>query len=134
MLPQTDLNLPESIEVEEEPSKNYRMNLDEQTVNGFVDELSAMEQVVYKILCTERYENVIYSWDYGIELSSLIGQDRMYVIPEAERRIKEALLQDARIESVDNFSYTVSGKNSVNFTFTVHTIYGDIDTEREVSY
>lgn len=134
MLPQTDITLPESLEVEKEPSKNYRMNLDEQTVNGFVDELSAMEQVVYKILCTERYENIIYSWDYGIELSSLIGQDRLYVIPEAERRIREALLQDARIESVDNFSYTVSGKNSVNFAFTVHTIYGDIDAEREVSY
>lgn len=133
MIPQTDIQLPESLEIIDEPSKNYRMNLNEQTVNGFVDELSAMEQVVYKILMTERYDNIIYSWDYGIELNDLIGQDEVYVIPEAQRRIKEALTQDDRIEGVDNFSYTLD-KNSVNFTFTVHTVFGDIETEKGVEY
>lgn len=134
MIPQTDIELPEDLEITEEPSINYRMNSDEQTINGFVDELSAMEQVVYKILNTERYDNIIYSWDYGVELHDLIGQDYIYVIPEAERRIREALLQDDRIESVDNFNYTLSGKNSVNFSFAVHTVFGDIETEKEVEY
>lgn len=133
MLPQIDMELPVSLEEVTEASRNYRMNLEEQTVNGFVNDLSAMEQVVYKILSTERYENIIYSWDYGIELHDLIGQDYVYVIPEAQRRIKEALLQDDRIEDVDGFDYTLY-KNSVNFTFTVHTIYGDIETEKGVEY
>lgn len=134
MLPQTDINLPDDLETVDEPSRNYRMNLDDERINGFVDDLAAMEQVVYKILSTERYDNVIYSWNYGIELNSLIGQDIIYVIPEAQRRIKEALIQDDRIESVDSFSYEQKGKNSINFTFTVHTVFGDVNAEKGVEF
>ncbi|MFR1907567.1 MAG: DUF2634 domain-containing protein [Clostridium neonatale] len=54
-----------------------------------------------------------------------------YVYPELQRRITEALTQDDRINSVDAFSYE-KVKNKVTLYFTVHTKFGDVDSEKEV--
>ena len=95
-------------EVVEEPSYTYKMVLptrdNEPTrFNGKTDELDAVQQAVYKILNTERYNYPIYSWDYGIELRDLFGQPIPWVYPELERRITEALTWDDRINSVTDF-------------------------------
>ncbi|MEN7953486.1 DUF2634 domain-containing protein [Clostridioides difficile] len=53
-------------------------------------------------------------------------------MPELERRIKEALIQDDRVENVDNFEFqNVKGK--VHCKFTVHSKYGNIKAEKVVS-
>lgn len=124
--------LTEEIELDfDMPSKDYKMNLDSETINGYVDELEAMKQVIYKILNTERYEHQIYSWDYGIELLDLFGMPISYVTSELKRRITEALTQDDRVTSVDSFSFETT-RNTIHVTFTVHTEFGDIKAEKEV--
>ena len=110
------------------------MKIEQNLISGYVDELEAMKQVVYKILNTERYQYVIYSWNYGIELMDLYGEPVSYVCAELERRISEALLQDDRIVSVDSFEYDYSKKGQVYVTFVVHTIFGDFDEEKVVNY
>ena len=50
-----------------EATQTYLMNIESNRIRGYTDDLDAVRQAVYKILNTERYENVIYSWDYGIE-------------------------------------------------------------------
>lgn len=134
MIPSGNNILTTSISVEEESSKNYKMFFTEKIINGKVDELEAMKQVIYKILNTERYQYIIYSWNYGIETSDLYGEPISYVCPEIERRITEALLQDDRIESIDSFEFDYSKKGILIVTFCVHTIYGDIEEERAVNY
>ena len=42
-------------------------------------------KVVFNILNTERYQYIIYSWNYGIELIDLYGQPVSYVIPELKK-------------------------------------------------
>ena len=79
----------------------------------------------------EKYEWLIHSWDYGVELHNLIGKDVEYCIPEIERRVREALLQDDRITAVQNFEFTVN-KKKVLTTFTVVSIFGEINTEMGV--
>lgn len=74
------------------------------------------------------YEWLIHSWDYGVELHNLIGKDVEYCIPEIERRVREALLQDDRITAVQNFEFTVN-KKKVLTTFTVVSIFGEINAE-----
>lgn len=133
MIPSTNTILSTDIEIEQLPSLNYRMIFDQNRIIGTVDEQEAMKQVIYKILNTERYEYVIYSWNYGIELQDLIGEPVSYVCAELIDRITEALTQDDRIDSVDNFDFTFPQKNSISATFTVHTIYGDIDAEKTVT-
>lgn len=129
----TDFLLTE-LEVESQPTKNYKMNIDDHNIKGHCDELDAMVQVIYKILNTERYEYIIYSWDYGIETVDLYGEPVTYVCPEIQRRVEEALLQDDRIDSVDDFEFDVSEKGKVKATFTVHTIYGDAEIEKVVNF
>lgn len=125
--------LEEDFEIEEQPSKTYKMYLEQEVINGFTDGLDAIKQTIYMILNTERYQYIIYSWNYGIELIDLFGEPITYVCPELERRITEALTQDERILSVDAFSFDTSTKGVVHVTFTAHTIFGEVDAERMVN-
>ena len=134
MIPSTNSILSTSIEVEKQPSKNYELHIEQDLVSGFCDGLQAMRQVIYKILNTERYQHIIYSWNYGIELIDLYGEPVTYVCPELQRRIEEALVQDDRIESVDNFDFDISEKRTIKATFTVHTIFGDVEAEKVVNF
>jgi phage baseplate assembly protein W len=105
--------------------------LDKDRISGYTDELDAIMQAIYLILSTERYQYIIYSWDYGVELIDLIGQPMPYVMSEIPRRITEALTQDDRIEDVVDFEFEQQGKK-LHVTFTVVSIVGNIPTELEV--
>lgn len=134
MIPSSNTILLTELEVETQSSKNYKMDFEKNIIIGFCDELEAMQQVIYKILNTERYQYIIYSWDYGVELIDLYGEPMTYVCPELERVITEALIQDDRIDSVDNFEFDVSEKRTVKVTFTVHTIFGNVESEKVVDF
>ncbi|KMY49241.1 DUF2634 domain-containing protein [Peribacillus loiseleuriae] len=131
MIPNDNNDLQSDFEIEEQPTKTYEIDLNKNRVAGNVDGLAAVKQTVFLILNTERYEHIIYSWNYGIELHDLYGEPTSYVIPELKRRIYEALTQDERILGVDAFSFDVK-KKSIHLTFTVNTIYGDFESERTV--
>ena len=96
--------------------------------------MQAMRQAVYKIINTERYNYLIYSYNYGIELADLFGQPVSYVCPEIERRICEALMQDRRIIGVSGFEFDLSRKGIVHVKFEVQTIFGELTAEREVNF
>lgn len=133
MIPSVNNILTTDIEEVTLPSRNYKMHIPDEVVNGTCDDLDAMKQVIYKILNTERYKYSIYSWDYGIELEDLFGEPVDYVCAELERRIEEALTQDDRIESVSDFEFDTENRHVVVCTFIVHTIFGDVESEEEVN-
>lgn len=114
------------------PSKTYRMHIEEEHVAGTADGLDAIAQACYKILNTERYRFVIYSWNYGVELQNLFGKPIPYVFSELPRRIREALLQDDRISAVDGFELS-HNRGDVLARFTVHTALGDLELEKGVT-
>ena len=117
------------ITVKELPTKTHRMELYEGNyILGFVDSLKAMEQAIYKILRTERYKYIIYSWIYGIELEDLSGMPVEYCVVELERRISEALLQDNRITAVNGFEFdTESERGTILIKkFIAETVFGEI--------
>lgn len=133
MIPGINGFLTEDFEIEEQPSKTYKMYIEQEFINGYCDEEEAIKQAAYKILNTERYQYIIYSWDYGIETLDLYGEPVTYVCPELERRITEALTQDTRFLSVDAFSFDISQKGKVHVTCIAHTIFGDISLEKVVN-
>ena len=100
-------------------------------IGGYVDGLEAVAQAVYLILATERYQYIIYSWDYGVEFVDLIGKPMPYVMSELPRRIREALTQDNRIDDVIDFEFEQKG-NQLHVTFTVVSNVGNLSTELEV--
>ena len=121
-----------NFDVRQEPSKTFKLNIEKNRVDGICDDVEALKQTIFLILNTERYEHLIYSRNYGVELNDLIGEPISYVIPELERRITEALIQDDRIENIDNFEFqNIKGK--VQCKFTVHSKYGNIKAEKVVS-
>ncbi|MCB6367339.1 DUF2634 domain-containing protein, partial [Intestinibacillus massiliensis] len=63
---------------------------------------------------TERGAYEIYSEDYGTEFTALIGQPVPLVYVNLEDAIKDALLQDDRVESVDRFEFEQVARDSVS--------------------
>lgn len=128
MIPASELDSLEIVE-EIETTRTYRVLSD--NLSGYVDDLEALEQAIYKVLSTEKYEYPIYSFSYGIELESLIGKDPDYVKIELKRRIEECLLEDGRIEEVNDFEFT-QDMDSLICSFNVLSIYGGISITKEV--
>lgn len=124
--------------IQESPTIQHKMipakkDTDSDRIIGECDKIESLKQTIFKILNTERYEYPIYSWNFGVEFLDLIGEPVTYVCPEIERRIREALTTDDRIKGVDSFEFDTSNKGIVAVTFTVHSVYGDINEERMVS-
>lgn len=115
-----------------QPSVTHKLDTERNKIIGYVNGREAYKQAVYKILNTERYEYVIYSWNYGVELKELIGMPIYYVIPELERRITEAIEQDDRTVSVSNFEFDTSKRGVVHVKFTATSIYGEEIIETDV--
>ncbi len=135
MLPEVEMNtLLEESEIEEEfpTSRTYRLDEENGAIMEKIDGLEAIEQTLRLILRTERSEHEIYGEDHGAELMDLIGQPVPLACVNLEDAIKEALSQDDRVESVENFSFSQSGKNAVLAAFTVIVAEGRIEMEQEV--
>lgn len=121
-----------NFDVRQEPSKTFKLNIEKSKIDGICDDVEALKQTIFLILNTERYQHLIYSWNYGVELNDLIGEPISFVIPELERRITEALVQDDRIENIDDFEFE-NQKGKVHCKFTVYSKYGNIKAEKVVS-
>ncbi len=131
MIPKSNLN--DSLEIvdEVETSRTYKILIGDS--KGYIEGLGALKQAIYKVLSTERYEYPIYSFNYGIDIESLIGKDYDYVRIELKRRIEECLLEDERINSVNNFSFERE-EDVLKCTFEVESIYGNIILNKEVEF
>ena len=112
------------------PSLTYAMK--ESTVEGTVDGIDAIQQAVYKILNTERFEYPVYSFSYGVELKKLIGRERAYVRAELKRIVTEALLRDNRIKAVADFDFIFEG-DVCRCSFAVESTQGTVTGSVEVN-
>lgn len=116
----------------EQPSRTYRLDLKRNQIVGTVDDLDAVRQSVFKILQTERYRHVIYSFDYGHELKTLIGSNPTFVKSEVTRMLQEAFMQDSRITNIEKVQITNEDENMI-VEFTVVTQYGSFQATQEVN-
>jgi len=119
-------------ELVEQPSNTYRLIYLKDRLKGFTDDIEALKQTIYFILNTERYDYLIYDWDYGFQIKDLIGQNPKDILQTIQMRISDALIQDTRITEVSNFSFDVI-KNKVKTTFTIKSIFGDLQQEVNIN-
>ncbi|MEK5487905.1 DUF2634 domain-containing protein [Lysinibacillus sp. FSL M8-0355] len=132
VIPTQEITITPEIEVldaVELPTRTYHLDLKKGCCKGFVDGQKAMEQAIFKALNTIRFEHLIYTNNYGFQ--NMVGYDELYVRGDLGRRIHEALLQDERITSLENFSLEFTKKDDVLVTFLARTIYGDVNLLRE---
>lgn len=85
---------------------------------------------ICRTLRTQRYAEELFSFDYGCEIYDIVGRgwSRETRLAEAERYIKDALLQNPYILSVDVTDLSFAG-DTLTVSAVAHTIYEDITLE-----
>ncbi|MCH5186839.1 MAG: DUF2634 domain-containing protein [Oscillospiraceae bacterium] len=131
MIPSAYDNMDYTVAVRQ-PSKTYRLTEDGH-IRGIVDGIDALKQTVYCILMTQRFEHPIYSHSYGFDKNAVIGGDIPYVYAKIKNEIIDALMQDDRIESVDEFQFSATGKKQVLVRFTVSSSGRTAEMEAVIS-
>lgn len=131
-----DIEIPvsEIVDEQEKPTETYRLDLSSGHISGKVDGIEAVKQATDKILRTPRYKSLIYDSDYGSELQQLLyGENvtRELIETAFPQMIREALMEDTRILEVENFAFEFK-ESAVHISFTVSTIFGKTDIEKEV--
>jgi len=115
---------------EEVPKRTWRIDFDNGRISGQITGIDAIKQYVYKALLTARSRYLIYTDDYGSELSALIGSDvtRAYLDAEIPRMVRDALIYHDDINDVTDITYELSG-DALFISLTLDTIYGELRTE-----
>lgn len=119
LLPTGSNDLQQDFRIVTRPSKTWLIDPESKRLRGWATDEEAVRQAAYLALSTERYQWLIFSWDYGVELAKLFGKPMDYVASEVERRVQECLLRDDRIDNVSDFVYSIAGRSlSVSFKIT----------------
>ena len=109
------------------PSKTYQLL--ENSISGNIDGKQAAAQAIELMLSTERWRYAIFSADYGYELYRYWGKNEPLSEELLRVMTEEALLEDDRIVSVENFAAIAAG-DMLNISFVAKTVFGDISVER----
>ena len=131
MIPKFDVVV-SNIENSVQSSKTYKLDSFNGRITRKIDELESIKQAVFKILQTERFENVIYDANYGVELAGFIGKPKDFVKNDIERTVKDALLADERILNIESFNIIDEVKDNFKIEFKINSIFGNIDFESVV--
>ena len=86
----------------------------------------AVKVWAYKALNTPRYAYEMYSWNYGNEMESLIGQAYTEDLKRSElpRYVEECLLIIPNITAVENIDLFLIG-DKLSGSCEIKTIYGE---------
>ena len=132
LIPQSDRSL---LEVDMKnnimPSKTFYIDFESKKILGIIDDKKAIEQSILLALSTSRFKYLIFSWNYGEEINKLVGKPKDLARAELPRLLKECLLVDDRISSIEDVVLT-SVEEGLHVSFTAVTVHGDIPIEREV--
>lgn len=110
--------------------KEYGINYNTGQLTGkIVEGIEAVKVWVYLTLNVERYKYIIYSWDYGNELDSIIGTSFPldYLQIEYQRLIEDALFVNPYITNITNFVVTLKDADKVQISFMVNTTFGEVE-------
>lgn len=114
------------------PSRTYRVDWAAGRVRGKLEGREAMAQAIRKLLSTERFSYLIYSWNYGTQWANLMGEDRAVAESELKRILWEALKQDPRITGLSQVSISWADRRSCAVSLEAETIFGTVREETTV--
>lgn len=99
----------------------------ENGTHKIVTKNEAIQVWIYKALKTERWRYLAYDNSYGIELEPFIGDyaNSEYNATQIEQYIKETLLINPYITSIDSIEATIDG-DSLSCTIALTTVYGSM--------
>lgn len=116
-------------DAEEETLREYGVDFETGQLTGeIVEGLEAVKVWAWLALKTARYQYDVYSWEYGCEVESLIGQgnSREYLESETRRMVEECLLANPHILGISDFDCQVSDEMLI-LRFTMETDMGEVE-------
>jgi hypothetical protein len=125
MLPENNINISNGVQFIDYPSDTWYIDRDKKRLTKKINGYAAIVQAVEAIFNIERFHWQIYTPNYGIDYTGLIGQNSAFVAQEFHRRAKDAIQPDSRLLGISDFRYSANG-DSMTIDFTVNTVYGDI--------
>ena len=117
----TDTLLPDSVGEQAEAaagSRTWKLDIDGGRLLYEIDGTEALKQAVQVMLSVPRYEHLIFSDEFGHELSGLVGKDPDYIAAAAPALVEEALMTDERIRGVEDLTLETDG-DEAHIRFTV---------------
>lgn len=120
------ITLTTAVDVVSYPSETWKFDRAAGRLTGRLDRLEAVKQAVEIMLNVRRFRWQIYTPNFGSIFDDLPGQDFSFCASEIERRAKDALSVDGRIQSLDGFSFDRDG-DRLTVNFSVNTVYGSFE-------
>lgn len=97
--------------------RTWRLDLERGRLGGEITGQEAVKQAILVALSVPRYQHLIFSDNFGEELTGLLGRDFDYLCAAAPELIRDALRVDERISDVKDFSFTeILGGAEIRFT------------------
>lgn len=118
-----------------ENNKNYRtyqIDFKNKKISGVIAGKEAVVQAIWKIISTCRSTYLIYDDRYGCDIFRKINDNDLtfeYLESDIPAMIEKSLLEDERIIGISELKYEILTYDSVHISFSVQTIYGDIEIE-----
>lgn len=139
MIPKTGMTQEEfdeiiqRIEGKKHNSKDYKLSEDGTRIEGMCDGLDEVAQTLYLIVNTERYKYNTMSSDTGVELEDKYGEDLNLVEMAVINTIKEAFLNDDRVEEVTDATVERVKRGTFRVNLETLTSEGKTGIEEEVN-
>lgn len=121
-----DIMFANGVEILTYPSFTHKMLIDEERVKGYIDDIDAYKQFIYKCINTEKGIYPIYP-TFGIKKQDLFGKSKQYAFIVLTRRIEDALMLDDRTNSVYAFEYIEewSKEDKLGMKFKVKSVFNE---------
>lgn len=93
-----------------------------------VYENEALKVWIYRALKIDRFSHIMYSWDFGNEVMTLVNQGYTYQLTrvEVKRFIEEALYVHPYIKDV-HIDYIDFSNSALKVNLTITSIYGEVE-------
>ena len=95
----------------------------------FVQGAEAVASWAWRALRVCRYRHELYTWDYGSELETLVGQAYTPALKQAEARryVEEAMAPNPYIKAVRQIQTEFDEQGLLRIRGTIDTIYGPVE-------
>ena len=99
-----------------------------QLTGDMVEGLEAVKVWLWLALQTDRYVFEQYSWNYGNDISTIIGSspDPDYLALVAQKSITELVEQNPYIFGLHDFDIEIDG-DKMNYSFVCETDFGEVE-------
>ena len=94
-------------------------------INRLATEYEELAQTIHRALMTDRYYYPIYTWQYGSDLSNLIGTKNLaFLKGSIKKSVKDALKFEDRVINVDEVKITQTQPNGYHIAVSISTTLG----------